>query len=330
MGPTRCNSMYVLDHMEATVDFLMDFSYYKTQSQRERYRLALCSAMSAALSVNDILAYLRDGPYDDSISVRKNMGRADTVGMLAAAAAVNSEPALRFLVGKVRDIGQRSELYGTPLTAAAVNGHKYASSIIYERFEDSRRQWDQLYETIDTCMYKQRATMLPTFMGWYLKSCDSGRAIYDAKYERCKWAIIRACEHGHVHIIQYFLETDATLGDATYTYEAGRIGAQGLSQGLVLAVQNGWLGAARLLIESGAQIKKSEYDDTVCAPALWHAVKRGHVDMVMLLLAYGVVIPAKNSKKHAGFWTLTMKRGTKMASFDGGGLDDTDQEGPSI
>ncbi|KAH6858429.1 hypothetical protein B0T12DRAFT_483761 [Alternaria alternata] len=169
--------------------------------------------MSAALSVNDILAYLRDGPYDDSISVRKNMGRADTVGMLAAAAAVNSEPALRFLVGK------------------------------------------------------------------------------------------------------YFLETDATLGDATYTYEAGRIGAQGLSQGLVLAVQNGWLGAARLLIESGAQIKKSEYDDTVCAPALWHAVKRGHVDMVMLLLAYGVVIPAKNSKKHAGFWTLTMKRGTKMASL---------------
>ena len=64
-----------------------------------------------------------------------------------------------------------------------------------------------------------------------------------------------------MHIIQYFLETDATLGDATYTYEAGRIGAQGLSQGLVLAVQNGWLGAARLLIESGAQIKKSEYDD---------------------------------------------------------------------
>ncbi|KAH8625640.1 hypothetical protein IG631_19519 [Alternaria alternata] len=213
MGPTRCNSMYVLNHMEATVDFLMDFSYYKMQSQRERYRLALCNAMSAALSVNDILAYLRDGPYDDSISVRKNMGRADTIGMLAAAAAVNSEPALRFLVGK------------------------------------------------------------------------------------------------------YFLETDATLGDATYTYEAGRIGAQGLSQGLVLAVQNGWLGAARLLIESGAQIKKSEYDDTVCAPALWHAVKRGHVDMVMLLLAYGVVKPAKNSKKHAGFWTLTMKRGTKMASL---------------
>jgi hypothetical protein len=151
--------------MEATVDFLMDFSYYKTQSQRERHRLALCNAMSAALSVNDILAYLRDGRYDDSISVRKNMGRADTIGMLAAAAAVNSEPALRFLVGKVRDIGQRSELYGTPLTAAAVNGHKYASSIIYERFEDSRHQWDQLYGTINTCMYKQRATMLPTFMG---------------------------------------------------------------------------------------------------------------------------------------------------------------------
>ncbi|RYO65146.1 hypothetical protein AA0113_g5227 [Alternaria arborescens] len=300
--------------------------------------------MSAALSVNDILAYLRHGRYDDSISVRKNMGRADTIGMLAAVAAVNSEPALRFLVDKVRDIGQRSELYGTPLTAAAVNGHKYASSIIYERFEDSRHQWDQLYETIDICMYKQHATMLPTFIGWYLKSCDSERAIYDAKYEWCKWAIVRgeldvvrrcynfkraiksdrqlrltpfylACEHGHVHIIQYFLETDATLGDATYTYEAGRIGAQGLSQGLVLAVQNGWLGAARFLIESGAQIKKSEYDDTVCAPALWHAVKRGHVDMVMLLLAYGVVIPAKNSKKHVGFWTLTMKRGTKMASL---------------
>jgi hypothetical protein len=332
MGAIRCNSTYILDHMEATVDFLMDFSYYKTLPQRERYRLALCNAVSAALSVDDMLAYLCDGPYDDPISIRKNMGRADTVGMLAAAAAaaVNSEPALRFLVGKVHDVGQRSELNGTLLTATAINGHKYATTFIYEHYEDSRCQWNQSYEAIDTCMYKQRATILPTLTDWYLKRYDSGKAICDAKHEWNKWAIARgeldmvrhcynfkratkskrelrltpfylACEYGHGHMLKYFLQIDATLGDATHHYEEGRIGAHGLSQGLIVAVQHGWLVADRLLIESGAQIRKSECGDTVCAPALWHADERGHVDMVVLLLAYGAFVPEKSSTKYIGF-----------------------------
>lgn len=341
MGPTRCRSTYILDHMEATVDFLMEFSYYQSQAQRERYRLALCNAMSAALSVDDILAYLCQGPFNDSVKVRKNMGRADTVGMLAAAAAVNSEPALRFLVGKVYDVGLRSELYGTPLTAAAVNGHLYSASFIYERMEKRFYKRKQLHNAINACMFEQRTTILPTLMSWYLKHCYSGRLIKEAKRGWIDWAVrngemdvlrfsyypedainyIRrleptpfhsACRYGHTHIIQYLLQADPTLRCAIRNHEKSYIGPNELWQGLTVAVENGWLVATRLLIRSGVQITQGNEHYVPSTPVLWYALKGGHIDMVVLLLAYGAVVPKRSSERN-GIWNMAANHSVKTA-----------------
>jgi hypothetical protein len=41
MGPSRCNSTFLLEHIKATITFLMDFTYNQKQFQRENYRLAL-------------------------------------------------------------------------------------------------------------------------------------------------------------------------------------------------------------------------------------------------------------------------------------------------
>jgi hypothetical protein len=298
--------------------------------------------MSAALTVNDILAYLCEGPFDDSIKVRRNMGRADTIGMLAAAAAVNSGPALRFLVGKVRDVGQRSELYGTPLTAAAVNGHLYSATFIYEHMEGGVPVWNQLYEAIDTCMYKQRATILPILMGWYLKHCDSAKLLKESKHIWTDWAISRgeldvlhlcydpshatmckrqlkatpfylACQHGHANIIQYFLQIDPALRGAIRACRKGSTMAHELLEGLAVAVEHGWLVATRLLIQSGVQINQTAQDGTSFTPALWYAVKGGHVDMVLLLLAYGAVVPKRNCIENDGIWALAANQGWRMA-----------------
>jgi hypothetical protein len=283
--------------MEATINFLTEFSYYQTQPWRKRYRLTLCNALSVAQAVDDILAYLCEGPFDDLIKVRRNMGHADTIGMLAVAAAVNNEPARRFLVGKVRGVGQRSELYGTPLTAAAVNGHLSSATFIYEHMEGGAPVWNQLYEAIDTCMYKQRAIVLPTLMSWYLKHCDSAKLLKQSKHIWTDWAISRgeldvlhlcynpshatmckrqlkatpfylACQHGHAHIIQYLLHVDPTLRGALRACEKGSTRARELSQGLAVAVEHGWLVATRLLIHSGLQINQTVQDGTSFTPAL--------------------------------------------------------------
>jgi hypothetical protein len=343
MGPTRCNSTYILDHMDATVDFLMDFSFYKTQAQRVRYRSALCVAMSAALCVDDILAYFCDGPYDDSIKVRKNMGRADTVGMLAAAAAVNSEPALRFLVGKVHDVGLRSELYSTPLTAAAVNGHLYSSAFIYDCLENGVHKRNQLYNAIDICMFKQRTIILPTLMDWYLKYYHLGSLKQVAKEGWTDWAISKgelnvlrfcydpehgvrcqrrlevtpfrlACAYGHAHVIQYLLQVDNTLRGAVRNAKKDFVGARELSEGLAAVAKHGWLVAARLLIH--VQINHSGRDRSFLRPVFWYAVKGGHVDMVVLLLAYGAAVPTKKKRlKREGIWALAAHQGWKMTSL---------------
>jgi hypothetical protein len=83
------------------------------------------------LPVNDILLYLDHGPYDQSKKIRANMGRSDTTGILAVAAAVNSLPALRFLAGKVRHLALCSELYGAPLLAATANEYVTATCFLY-------------------------------------------------------------------------------------------------------------------------------------------------------------------------------------------------------
>ena len=83
------------------------------------------------------------------------MGRTDTLGMLAvAAAAVNSLPALRFLAAKVRHLAHCSELYGAPLLAAASNGSLAATFFLYSHLQGYSRFRFQLIYTIETCMSK--------------------------------------------------------------------------------------------------------------------------------------------------------------------------------
>jgi len=136
LGPKRCHSTYLLDHIDATLDFLLGFEHHESQTQRERHRYSLCSAVSAALSVDEILHYLTIGPHDDSVGVRGNTGWADTIGMLAAAAATGIEPAVRFFINKVRDVGQSSELYGTLLLSAAITGRLNIFFSLYECIKD--------------------------------------------------------------------------------------------------------------------------------------------------------------------------------------------------
>lgn len=132
MSPRKCKDYYLLEHIDATVDFLLPFTKGYTNTSRDTCRAQLCNTVAAVLSCDDIIAYLMEGPYDDSVVVRDNMGRADTVGMLAAAAAMANEPALLFFVDKVRSVATYSELYGSPLLAAAVNGQVQAATLIIE------------------------------------------------------------------------------------------------------------------------------------------------------------------------------------------------------
>lgn len=121
---------YLLDHIHATIDFLISISWDKSTKQRTAYESALCNAVTAAVSQEGIIAYLCDGPYHDSVKVRENMARADTIGMLAAAAAIDCEPALRFLVNKVYNVSTCNELYRAPFQATAVNNSVKAASFI--------------------------------------------------------------------------------------------------------------------------------------------------------------------------------------------------------
>jgi hypothetical protein len=87
--------------------------------------------------------------------------------MLAAAAAVGNQPALLFFVNKVRSAVTYSELYGSPLLAAAVNGQVQAAAFIFEQLSPSDNVSQHLWRTIDTCMQQRRTAMLPTLLGWY-------------------------------------------------------------------------------------------------------------------------------------------------------------------
>jgi hypothetical protein len=168
MSPLRCAYTYLLDHVDATLNFLLSFSPCEFPTQRQTYKHALCTAIFAALSPHDIFAYLSDGPYPDSARVRANMGRADPVGMLAAAAAVDCEPAMRFLIEKVPGVAACSELYGAPLLAAAVNGHARAAEFLFLYMAEDERVAKQLAHTIETCMEKQCDALLPLLISWWL------------------------------------------------------------------------------------------------------------------------------------------------------------------
>jgi hypothetical protein len=141
--------------MDATINTLVSFDEHGSIIKPDVYKAQLCNAIAASLYNDDVLAYLLEGPYENSVKVRENMCRADTLGMVASAAAVGNEVALLFFADKVRSTLTSSELYGTPLLAAAVNGQARAASIIFRRIESEvtkKKAREHLWSTIATCM----------------------------------------------------------------------------------------------------------------------------------------------------------------------------------
>lgn len=95
------------------------------------------------------------------------MCRADIVGMLDAAASVGSTPTLHYLIHKVRSAATCSELYGSPLTAAAANGQLEAATFIFAYMKPEPEVQRQLWYTIKRCMKKHRTALLPTMLEWF-------------------------------------------------------------------------------------------------------------------------------------------------------------------
>jgi hypothetical protein len=135
LSPERCRGDYLITYMNATTNTLLSFGDYGTITKPDVYKAQLCNAIAASLSSDDVLAYLLEGPYETLVKVRENMDRADTLGMVAVAATVGNEAVLLYFADKVQSTMTSSELYGTPLLAAAVNGQARAASIIFGRIE---------------------------------------------------------------------------------------------------------------------------------------------------------------------------------------------------
>ena len=285
--------------------------------------MQLCNAVAAALPHDDIIAYLLEGPYEDSVKVRDNMGRADTVGMLTAACAVGNKPALRFLVDKVRSVATSSELYGSPLLAAAVNGQTWSANFIFGRMRTDEHASARLWYIIERCMKMRRDIMLPTLLTWYYGLPYSGQ---DRAYvrARCKaWAIetgnvevvcfhtpnqllVRnysceycrnsqqhfklACKHGHLSVIRFFLE----VGSRVCKH---RPACDYHTRGLRIVAAEGWLVAAKWLLDNGAKVNgTAAFLGGDQDPAITRAVCGKRVDMVVLLLAYGAHVPQSVSQ----------------------------------
>jgi hypothetical protein len=324
MSLKKCRSDYLLRHMNATIAYLQSFTGDDSKSTADIYKWQLCTAIAASLPSQRVIDYLLEGPHSDSTKVRKNMGRADTIGMLAAAAAVGNEPALRFFINKVRSESAVSELYGTPLLAAAVSGQVWATAFILERMRDETLEL-QLWTTIKTCMETHHVAMLPTLLTWYysrhstknLRSTKAQVALWALKTGnlevlRLSFSVIKryqrrhrfwmcdpghglfrmACSYGQQHIIHYFLNDGAPPPCKHKHWPASRH----LTLGLQLAATNGWLVAAKLLLDSGAMVNDTVTEESDTAIAC--AVGGGHVDMVVLLLAYGAYVPLND-----GIWS---------------------------
>lgn len=320
MSPQKCRNDYLLRHIDATVEFLLPFAHDYSEVQKETCRAQLCNTVAAVLSCEDIIAYLTEGPYDDSVVVRDNMGRSDTIGMLAAAAAVGNQPALLFFVNKVRSAATYSELYGSPLLAAAVNGQVQAAAFIFEHLSPSDDVRQHLWRTIDTCMQQRRTAMLPTLLGWYY-SFRAPIEIIRARKLHCRaWAIrtgnlevlqmcdvpakpinrhhvwancrpaysdfLWACKCGHAAVIQYLLDKPGMRKCMHRPDHDWRTIA------LQITAKHGWLVAAKMLLDKGAAVNDpvAAEDEDKMTP-LECAVRGKHVDMVVLLLAHGARVP---------------------------------------
>jgi hypothetical protein len=338
MSRKHCNSTYILGHMDATITFLMKFSYDRSSALRMRYKAALCNAIAAALPLNAILLYLDHGPYDESKKVRENMGRSDTTGMLAAAAAVNSLPALRFLAGKVRHLALCSELYGAPLLTAAANENITATCFLYDYLKDTERFSCQLHYTIELCFVKHCGdTLLPILIGWYLPLLRKYTRRIAKKYY-ANWAVAagylevlqmcwqekltgrsrictldhhyfyKACERGHPKTVECFIRATFRHANVRHLCKS-KTRFCALTRVLWTACKRGWLRTAKLLLDHGADFNRvlDEWN-TKEGPALHWAILGGNVHVVVLLLAFGAKV--KNQTSITG---LATRRGGAMA-----------------
>jgi hypothetical protein len=125
-----------------------------------------------------------------------------------------------------------------------------------------------------------------------------------------------ACRYGHASIIRYFL----TCGAPPHCHHWPA--SHHLTPSLHFAVRHGWLVAAKLLLENGAKVNDIvRINGRATETAISCAVAGSHVDMVILLLAYGALVPRDDGKcthrggRQRGFSTrqLAQNQGGTMA-----------------
>jgi hypothetical protein len=322
MNTKRCRFNFLPRYMDATIDHLLSLSKSRFPGQRDVYKEQICIATATALPSHDILAYLQDEPYRGSVKVKPNVDRADPVGMLAAAAATGNQTALRFLIGKVRSASTSSEVYGTPLLAAAANGHVRVARFIYRRMRGGVQRGgklrSKLWYAIELCIRKGRVAMLPTLLEWYLRLPTSPNKVFESKAWFLNWAIQTgnleilkmcydqapradhncglkmnefrdACYFGHTNIIEYFL-SQSVPQLCKWKHDSFH-----LTRGLWAAAERGWLVATKMLLEHGASVGVLKDSKGMRLGSVIHwAVKSGNVDVVVLLLAYGAKVPMYN------------------------------------
>jgi hypothetical protein len=334
MKTSKCRSDYLLNFIEATIKYLESFLLSESETRQAAYKSQLCNALTTALDNDRVITYLLEGPYNDSVKIRDDMGRADTAGMLAAAAAVGNKPALMYLAGKVYNISSSSKLYGVPLVAAAVNGQMWAASFIFERIKLNVKATQQLWYAIVICMKRRpwlHDAMLPTLLAWFFSLNPSATDYQKIRGQCASWAIKtgnvdvlqichtpdvrpsrglhcedcsreycefqKACRYGHASVIRFFLNQD------TAQVRHRRITQISLTLGLGIAAAHGWLVAAKLLLDNGAQINESVgLPGGTKITAIANAVKGKHLDMVVLLLAYGAQVLLDDGSKQSGEW----------------------------
>jgi hypothetical protein len=346
MTPKRCQYDYLLRHMDATIKLLLCFSPIEVQGQTDLYKRQLCIAIATAVRSEDILAYLENGPYPDSAQVNEDMARTDGTGVLAAAAAVGCLPALAFFVDRVdrvASVENSSELHGTPLLAAASNSQDIAAEFIFERHQvDTDAGGQYAWSTLKMCMQKRRVALLPQLFEWFCNGGPMDPKIRSRKRSACvRWALKtdnvdfllqcapnygqshvsktnrcglwhpnfrRACENGNSGMVKWYLD------NGTPCLCRHDSGSSHLAKGLKLATASRWLLASKLSFDNGTDVNytMNDYKDTLEPPICW-AVKALNVDLVVLLLARGAMIPLHGfSGRNSITRALTKARGGMM------------------
>lgn len=171
-------------------------------------------------------------------------------------------------------------------------------------------------------MQQRRTAMLPTLLGWYysnfpvpdvltainisaswaiengnlevLQMCDMTKArLVRHCHNTCR-NFKMACKLGHTTIIQYFLQTP-TMRKCKH---------QSIHDHTAIALRitalHGWLVAARMLLDSGADVNSyGAVEDWRAGTPLQCAVRGKHVDMVVLLLAHGARVPGRKGRSRS-------------------------------